>query len=78
MDGTTILHTNVSLTTGIPQQYLSCRLDVLVNFGQIFALFLGTFIVDFEYYLFIVSVTFWHIFAENQKGVILMGGAAKH
>ena len=37
--GTTTLHTNVSLTTGIPQWYLSC-LDVLVNFGQIFALFL--------------------------------------
>ena len=47
-----------NLTTEIPQQYLSRRLDVLIFFGKIFALFLGTFIVDFEYYLFIVSVTF--------------------
>ena len=39
INGTTTLHTNVSLTTGIPQQCLSCRLDVLVNFGQMFALF---------------------------------------
>ena len=72
------LHTNVCLTTGILQQCLSCRLDVLVNFGQIFALFLGTFIVDFENYLFIVNVSLWHIFVENQKGVIFMGVAAKH
>ena len=36
---------------------MSYRLDVLVNFGQIFALFLGTFTVDFEYYLFIVNAT---------------------
>ena len=74
----TTLHTNISLTTEIPQQCLSCRLDVLVNFGQIFALFLGTFIVDFEYYLFIVSATLWHIFVENQKGVIFMTVVAKH
>ena len=40
INGTATLHTNVSLTTGIPQQCLTCRLDVLVNFGQIFALFL--------------------------------------
>ena len=53
----TALHTNVSLKTGIPKKCLSYRLDVLVNFGQIFALFLGTFIVDFEYYLFIVNAT---------------------
>ena len=51
------LHINVCLTTGIPQQFLSCRLDVLVNFLQIFALFLDTFIVDFEYYLLIVNAT---------------------
>ena len=78
INGTTTLHTNASLPTGIPQQYLSCGLDVLVNFGQIFALFLGTFIVDFEYYLFIVNATLWHIFVENQKGVIFMGIVAKH
>ena len=51
------LHTNVSLTAGIPQQCLPCCLDVLLNFGQIFAPFFGTFIVDFEYYLFIGNAT---------------------
>ena len=56
INGTSTLRTNVCLTTGIPQQFLSCCLDVLVNFGQIFALFLGAFIVDLEYYLFIVNV----------------------
>ena len=71
------LHTNVCLSTGIPQQGLSSRLDVSVNFKQIFALFLGTFIVDFEYYLFIVNAILWHIFMENQKGVIFMGVVAK-
>ena len=55
INGTATLHTNVCLTTGIPQQCLSCCLNILVNFGQIFALFLGTFIVDFEYFLFIVK-----------------------
>ena len=59
------LHVNVCLTIEIPQQCLSYYLDVLVNFGQIFALFLGTFIVDFEYYLFIVNDTLWQNFVEN-------------
>ena len=36
----TTLHTNISLTTGVPKKCLSCRLDVLVNFGQIFHFFL--------------------------------------
>ena len=44
------MYTKVSLTTGIPQQCLPCRLDVLVNFGQIFAPFPG------EFCLFIVNV----------------------
>ena len=78
INGMSALHTNVCLSTGIPQQCLSSRLDVSVNFKQIFALFLGTFIVDFEYYLFIVNATLWHIFVENQKGVIFMGVFAKH
>ena len=78
INGTTTLHTNVSLTTGIPQHCLSCRLDVLVNFGKIFALFLGAFVVDFEYYLPIMNATLWHSFVENQKRVILMGVVAKH
>ena len=55
INGTSTLHTN--LTTGIPQQSLSCSLDVLVNFRQIFALLHGTFIVEFEYYLFMVNAT---------------------
>ena len=76
INGTTTLHTNVCLTTGIRQQCLSCRLDILVNFRQIFVLFLGTFIVDFEYYLFIVNFALWHIFEENKKGVIFMGVVA--
>ena len=44
------------MTTGIPQQCLSCRFELLVNFGQIFALFLGACVVDFEYSVFIVNV----------------------
>ena len=39
INGMTTLQTNMSLTTGIPQECLSCRLDVLVNFEQIFTLF---------------------------------------
>ena len=72
------LCTNVCLTTGKQQQFMSCRLDVLVNFGQIFALFLGTFVVDFEYHLFIVNATLRHIFVQNKKGVIFMRIVAKH
>ena len=37
------------LTTKITQQFLSCRFKVLVNFGQVFELFLGALIVDFKY-----------------------------
>ena len=47
-------------------------------FEQIFALFLGTFIVNFEYYLYIVNATLCQNFVENQKGVIFMGVVAKH
>ena len=47
--------TRPNLTTEIPQQCLSCRFDILVNFGQVFALFFGAFIVDFEYTLFMVN-----------------------
>ena len=53
---TSTMHRSVCLTTGIQQQFLLCRLDVLLNFRQTFALFLGTFIVDPEYYLFILNV----------------------
>ena len=78
INGTSTLHINVCLTTGIPKQCLSCHLDVLVNFGHIFAIFLGTFIVDFQYYLFIVNATLWHIFVENQNGIIFTGVVLKH
>ena len=40
----------------LPQQCLSCGLEGLVKFGQVFVLFLGAFIADFEYSLFIVNV----------------------
>ena len=53
---TSTMHRSVCLTTGIQQQFLLCRLDVLLNFRQTFTLFLGTFIVDSEYYLFILNV----------------------
>ena len=43
-----------NLKIGIPQQCLSHRFEVLINFGKVFALFLGAFIV--EYSLFIVIV----------------------
>ena len=45
-----------NLTTEIPQQCLLCCFKILVNIGQGFALFLGGFIVAFEYCLFIVNV----------------------
>ena len=48
--------TCLNLTKMIPQQCLSCHFEVLVNFGQVFVLFLGAFIFDFEYSLFIVNV----------------------
>ena len=51
------------LTTGIPQQCLSCRFEVLVNFGQVFSLFLGAFIVYFEYSLFIANVIKYYLMA---------------
>ena len=49
-----------------------------LRFGQIFVPFLGTFIADFEYYLFIVNATLLHIFVKNLKGIIFMGVVAKH
>ena len=44
------------LITGISQQCLLCCFEVLVNFGQVFAPFLGAFIVAFEHSWFIVNV----------------------
>ena len=44
------------MTTAIAQQYLSCRFEVLVNFGQVFAIFFGASIVGIEFSLFIMNV----------------------
>ena len=52
INGTSTLHTNVCLTTGIPQQCLSCCFDVLVNLGQAFC----TFSWYFYYWLWISFV----------------------
>ena len=74
------LHTNLYLTTRIPQQCVSCRLDVLVNFGQISDLFLGAFIVDFEYYLFIVNVIKCYLmtcFCGTPKSCYIYGSSCK-
>lgn len=43
---------------GIPKQCLSYRFEVLVNFGEVFVLFHGDFILDFEYSLF--NVIKWY------------------
>ena len=56
-------------------------LQVLVNFEQDFALFLGGFIVDLEYSLFIVNVIQCYLMADlhgTQIDIISMGAAAKH
>ena len=47
-----------------------------LTFCRSLVLFLGSFIADFEYYLFIVNTT--NIFVENQKGITFMGVIAKH
>ena len=51
---------------------MSCRLEILVNFGQVFALFFRAFIVDFEYSMSL-NVTLWHIFGEHQVDVMFVG-----
>ena len=51
---------------------MSCRLEILVNFGQVFALFFGAFIVDFEYSMSL-NATLWHIFGEHQVDVMFVG-----
>ena len=63
------------MTTGIPQRCLSCRFEVLVNFWQVFALFLGAFIVDFGFSLFIVNVIKRY---RNYINVIFIEVVAKH
>ena len=65
----------------MPQQCLSYCFVVMVNFGQVFALFLVVFLVDLEYSLFIVNVIkcyYMAIFVEHQIGVIFMGVSEKH
>ena len=70
-----------NLRTGIPQQCLSCRFKVLVNFGEVFALFFFAFIVDFKYLCLLrmsLNATLQYIFMEHQIDVIFMGVIAKH
>ena len=60
---------------------LSCRFEVLINFGLVFALFLGAFMFDLEYFLFIVNVIKCYIkvyLLEHEIGVIFMGVVVKH
>ena len=40
----------------MPEQYLSCLFEILVNFGHVFSLVFRAFIVDFEYSLFVVNL----------------------
>ena len=59
----------------------SCCFEVLVNFEEVFALFHGAFIVDFEYSLFMVNVIKCYLMAYlcgTPKGAIFMGVVAKH
>ena len=59
----------------------SCCFEVLVNFEEVFALFLGAFIVDFEYSFFMVNVIKCYLMAYlsgTPKGTIFMGVVAKH
>ena len=71
-----------NLTTKIPQQCLSYLLKILANFGEVFELFLGAFVVDFEYSFFLVNIikgfTLWHILVEHQIGAIFMEVVVKY
>ena len=61
-----------NLTTGIPQQCLPFRIEalvILINFGQVFALFLGIFIFNSEYSLFIVNVIKCYFLAYLCKNI---------
>ena len=61
-----------NLTTGIPQQCLPFPIEalvILVNFGQVFALFLGIFIFNSEYSLFIVNVIKCYFLAYLCKNI---------
>ena len=70
------------MTAGILQECLSSRFEVLRNFGHVFALFLGAFIDDFEYSLFIMNViikcNLMVYYVEHQIGVIFMRVTGKH
>ena len=75
--------THLNLTTDIPQQCISCRFQVLVNFGQVFALFLGAFIVDLLLFIICLlrmslTATSEYTFVQHEVGVIFMRVNAKH
>ena len=61
------------LITGIPQKCASCHFEILVNFGQVFALFLGAFIYALNILcllLMLLNATLRHIFVKHQIDVI--------
>ena len=53
------------LAARMPKQCLSCRLEVLVNFEEVCAQSFGAFIVDFEYFLFVVNVLNFSSFCKT-------------
>ena len=53
-------------------------MDVLVNLGQIFPLFFGTFIVDFEYYFLLRMLPYDISLSKPKRGYLCMGVIAKH
>ena len=65
-----------NLTTGIPQKCLSCRFEVLANFVEVFALFLGAFIDDVEYFLCIMNIIKFSLM-EHQIGIIFTRAVTK-
>ena len=50
-------------TTGIPQKCVLFHFEVFINFGQVFALFLDVFIIDFKYSVFIANVVKCYLMA---------------
>ena len=71
-----------NVTTRTPQQCLLCRFEDFVNFGQVFALFLGVlFMLTLNILCLLwmsLNATLAHIFVEHQIRFIFMGVVAKH
>ena len=62
INGTSTLHTDVCLT-----KKMSVMSNVLVDFGEIFALFLGNFIDDCEHHLITVNA---YLCGRQKKGYV--------